>query len=440
LSNREPVQVFELTVILFLVLLNGLFALSELAVVSARRSRLMALADQGRRGARRALLLADDPGRFLSTVQIGITLIGIVAGAFSGATLGSELTDWLRARGFPYGAAEPLGFGAVVALVTYFSLVVGELVPKRLALQNAEVIACAVAPAMMWMARVAAPAVGVLDASTRALFKLTGQRTGSASAVTEEEIKSLIAEAETAGVLEADERQMISGVLRLGDRPVKGVMTPRTDVDWLNLAADEAAIRQTLIRTPHSRLPAGEGSIDAMIGVVQTRDVLAAVLSGRPLEVGSLVRKAPVVPDTLDALDVLTHLREAEVPMALVHDEYGHFEGVVTRADILEAIAGAFRADTGPLEAKAVRRDDGSWLLSGWMPADEMADVLGIALPARRDYQTVAGFVLAHLQRLPVVGESCFALGWRFEVVDIDGRRIDKVLASRSPVISRVRA
>jgi putative hemolysin len=440
LGNRKPVQVFELAVILFLILLNGLFALSELAVVSSRRSRLLAFADQGRRGARRALSLADDPGRFLSTVQIGITLIGIVAGAFSGATLGTELTDWLKAQGFPYGAAEPLGFGSVVALVTYFSLIVGELVPKRLALQNAEVFACAVAPAMTWMARVAAPAVGVLDASTRVLFKLTGQRTESASAVTEEEIKMLIAEAETAGVLEADERRMISGVLRLGDRPVKGVMTPRTDVDWLNLAADEAVIRETLIRTPHSRLPVGEGSIDAMIGVVQTRDVLAAVLSGRPLEIASLVRKAPVVPDTLDALDVLTHLREAEVPMALVHDEYGHFEGVVTRADLLEAITGVFRADTEPLEAKAVRRDDGSWLLSGWMPADEMADVLGIALPARRDYQTVAGFVLAHLQHLPVVGESCFALGWRFEVVDVDGRRIDKVLASRSPVISRVRA
>jgi putative hemolysin len=440
LFNREPVQVFDLAVILFLILLNGLFALSELAVVSARRSRLMALADEGRRGARRALSLADDPGRFLSTVQIGITLIGIVAGAFSGATLGAPLADWFMARGLPHGAAETLGFGSIVAVVTYFSLVVGELVPKQLALQNAEVIACAVAPAMTWMSRFIAPVVGLLDASTKALFKLIGQRTKSPSAVTEEEIKVLIAEAETAGVLEADERRMISGVLRLGDRPVKGVMTPRTEVDWLNLTADDAVIRDTLIRSPHSRLPVGEGSIDAMIGVVQTRDALAAVLSGRPLDLGSLVRKAPVVPDTLDALDVLAHLREAAVPMALVHDEYGHFEGIVTRADLLEAIAGVFRADTEPLEAKAVRRDDGSWLLSGWMPADEMADVLGIALPARRDYQTVAGFVLAHLQHLPVVGESCFALGWRFEVVDVDGRRIDKVLASRSPVISRVRA
>jgi putative hemolysin len=440
LRNHEPVQVFELAVILFLILLNGLFALSELAVVSARRSRLVALADQGRRGARRALSLADDPGRFLSTVQIGITLIGIVAGAFSGATLGAALTDWFMARGLPHGPAETFGFGSVVAVVTYFSLVVGELVPKQLALQNAEVIACAVAPAMTLMSRFVAPVVGLLDASTKALFKLTGQRTKSPSGVTEEEIKALIAEAETAGVLEADERQMISGVLRLGDRPVKGVMTPRTEIDWVNLSADETVIRDALIRSPHSRLPVGEGSVDAMIGVVQTRDVLAAVLSGRPLDLGSLVRKAPVVPDTLDALDVLAHLREAEVPMALVHDEYGHFEGVVTRADLLEAIAGVFRADTEPLEAKAVRRDDGSWLLSGWMPADEMADVLGIALPARRDYQTVAGFVLAHLQHLPVVGESCFALGWRFEVVDLDGRRIDKVLASRSPVISRVRA
>jgi putative hemolysin len=314
------------------------------------------------------------------------------------------------------------------------------LVPKQLALRNPEAIACAVAPAMTWMSHIASPAVGLMDHSTRALLKLTGQRTETTSVVTEEEIKTLIAEAETAGVLEADERRMISGVLRLGDRPVKGVMTPRTEVDWLNLAADESAIRETLIRTPHSRLPAGEGSVDAMIGVVQTRDILAAVLSGKPLEPRSVVRRAPVIPDTLDALDVLTHLRDAEVPMALVHDEYGHFEGVVTRADLLETIAGVFRADTEPLETRAIRRDDGSWLLSGWMPADEMADALGIVLPAHRDYQTVAGFVLAHLQHMPEAGESCLALGWRFEVVDLDGRRIDKVLASRSPVTGRVRA
>jgi putative hemolysin len=440
LTKREPVAVLELAVIVFLILVNGVLALSELAVVSSRRSRLKALADQGRRGARRALALADDPGRFLSIVQIGITLIGILAGAYSGATFGSNLADWLMARGLPGGAAEPLGFALVVAVITYVSLVVGELVPKQLALRNSEAIACAVAPAMTWMSRIASPAVGLLDHSTRALLRLTGQRTETTSVVTEEEIKTLIAEAETAGVLEADERRMISGVLRLGDRPVKGVMTPRTEVDWLNLAADESVIRETLIRTPHSRLPAGEGSVDAMIGVVQTRDILGAVLSGKPLEPRSFVRRAPVIPDTLDALDVLTHLRDAEVPMALVHDEYGHFEGVVTRADLLEAIAGVFRADSEPLETRPIRRDDGSWLLSGWMPADEMADALGIVLPARRDYQTVAGFVLAHLQHLPEAGESCLALGWRFEVVDLDGRRIDKVLASRPPVTGRVRA
>jgi putative hemolysin len=273
--------------------------------------------------------------------------------------------------------------------------------------------------------------VWLLDASTRFVFRLFGRSTDNANAVTEEEIKTIVAEAETAGVIEVDERRMISGVLRLGDRLVRGVMTPRTDVDWIDLTDNEAEIQKTLIDTPHSRMPVAEGDPDNMIGVIQARELLASLLAGQPLDVRAHVRTAPVVPDTLDALDALNVLREAQVPMALVHDEYGHFEGVVTPADILDAIAGAFRSDEETSEPEAMQRDDGSWLLAGWMPADEMAEQLGIVLPENRGYETVAGLVIGELQHLPSTGESIDTLGWRFEVLDMDGRRIDKVLATR---------
>lgn len=427
----------ELLIVVALILLNGLFALSELAIVSARHPRLKAMAESGRRGANRALALASSPSRFLSAVQIGITLIGIVNGAFSGEAFGAGATMALEAAGLPHSVAAPLGYGAVVAVITYFSVIIGELVPKTLALRNAEGIACAVAPIMTTFSKVAAPAVWLLDASTRLVFALLGQSTERQSRVTDEEIRALIAEAESSGVIEKGEREMIAGVMRLADRAVVGLMTPRTDVDWIDVTASEAEIRQRLVATPHSRLPVGEGSADALIGVVQTRELLAAILGGKPFDVRQHVAKAPIIPDTMDALDVLSVLREASVPMALIHDEYGNFEGLVTPADILEAIAGVFRSDIGDRDPHALQRDDGSWLLSGAMPADEMADKLRISLPASRSYETVAGFVLAHLQRLPKTGEFIETAGWRFEVVDLDGRRIDKVLASRARITRR---
>jgi putative hemolysin len=287
---------------------------------------------------------------------------------------------------------------------------------------------------MILVSRIASPIVWLLDASTRAIFRLFGHETEPSTAVTDEEIKTVVAEAESAGVIEPEEKRMIAGVMRLADRPVRGLMTPRTDVDWINLADDEAEIRALLLSTPHSRLPVVDGDPDSVAGVVQVRAVLADLLEGRPLDVRSHLRSAPIVPDTLDALDVLKALRAAEVPMALIHDEYGHFEGIVTPADALLAITGEFRSDTvgDDGEPAAVQREDGSWLVSGWMPADEMADTLGVALPLEpRDYQTVAGFLLSRLRHIPVCGEAVEALGWRFEVIDLDGRRIDKVLASR---------
>jgi putative hemolysin len=416
--------VLELGIAVLLIGLNGLFALSELAIVSARKARLKAMADNGRAGASTALKLAEDPGRFLSTVQIGITLVGILAGAFSGAALGDRLTEILLGQGMPERAAEPLGYGLVISSITYLSVVVGELVPKHLALKSPEGIACAVAPLMALISRIAAPVVWLLDTSTKLIFRLFGQSTESESAVTEEEIRTIMAEAETAGVIETDERKMIAGVMRLGDRAVRGVMTPRTDVDWIDLNDSPSEIREILINTPHSRIPVAEGHPDNMLGVVQARELLAATLREEALDIRKHIRKAPIIPDTLDALDALEVLRQAEVPMALVHDEYGHFDGVVTPADILDAIAGAFRSDEGEAEPEAVQREDGSWLLAGWMPADEMAEQLGVSLPERRNYETVAGLVIGELQHLPNAGEA-------IEVVDLDGRRIDKVLASR---------
>jgi putative hemolysin len=429
--------VTELLIVLALIFLNALFALSELAVVSARWPRLKAMAASGRPGAKSALALSANPGRFLSAVQIGITLIGIVNGAYSGEAFSEYASTYLQELGLRKGLADPIGFAVVIAVITYLSVIVGELVPKTLALRNAEVIACAVAPIMTAFAKLAHPMVSLLDASTRFVFRILGISEERESKVTDEEIKTMIAEAETAGVLESGEKELISGVMRLADRAVVGLMTPRTDVDWIDITASEAAIKERLISTPHSRLPVGEGSPDKMIGVVQTRALLAGLLAHQPFDIATYVRKAPIIPETSAALDVLSILRNAEVPMALIHDEYGDFEGLVTPADVLEAIAGLFKSDADGEDPHSVERDDGSWLLSGAMAADEMADKIGIELPENRSYETVAGFVLAKLQHLPKTGEHIEAGGWRFEVVDLDGRRIDKVLASRSATLRR---
>ncbi len=418
----------ELVIAVCLIAVNGLFALSELAVVSARKPRLKAMAEAGRSGAAQALRLADDPGRFLSTVQIGITLVGILAGVFSGAALSARLQVVFEQWGAPTRFAEPAAYALVIGAITYFSVVVGELIPKQVALRHPEAIACAAAPAMTMISRAAAPLIWLLDASARLAFRLFGAQERSSASVTEQDVKSLLAEAESAGVIETDERAMISGVLRLGDRDVREIMTPRTRVKWIDLASPAEDIRRALIENPRSRIPVADGDPDNMVGVVETRDLLARALGGETLDIRAAIRPAPVAPDTIDALHVLDMLRDAETPIVLVHDEYGHFEGVVTPADYLDAIAGAFRSDQP--EPDAVRRKDGSWLLSGAMPADEMADRLGLALPADRDYETVAGFVIAALERMPEVADEVDALGWRFEVVDLDGKRVDKVLAT----------
>ena len=429
----SPFPWFDVVIILALIALNGLFAMSELSIVSARKQRLEAMARTGRRGARIAIELAADPGKFLSTVQAGITLIGVLAGAYSGASLGGPVGQRLALLGVPEHASAEVGFAAVIALTTYVSLIVGELVPKQFALRAPEPIAAVMAPAMLWLSRITAPVVWLLDRTSALIFRILGLDRESENHVTAEELHLIVAEASSAGVIEESERAIISGVVRLADRPVREVMTPRTEVEWIDVTAEPEELAAQLMALPHSRMPVAEGSVDEVVGVVQARDIVVALLAGDPLDLRALVRQAPVISDQMDAMDALAVLREAEVPMALVRDEYGHFEGIVAPADLLAAIAGVFASDQdADTDPPLVEREDGSWLVSGSLSADVLAERLGLPLPEDRDYATAAGLALSLLKHLPVTGET-FRLGaWRFEVIDMDGRRIDKLLASRA--------
>ncbi|HEX8383489.1 MAG TPA: hemolysin family protein [Sphingomonas sp.] len=431
MAPLPPFPWIDVLIIAALVALNGVFAMSELAIVSARKARLEAMARTGRRGPRAAIELASDPSKFLSTVQIGITLIGIVAGAYSGASLGGPTAARLELLGMAAETAETVGYALVIALTTYASLIIGELVPKQFALRRPEAIAAIMALPMRWLAVATAPLVWLLDKTSALLFRLMRLERETEDQVTAEELHLVVAEASKSGVIEEHERSIISGVVRLADRPVREVMTPRTEVDWVDVDATPDRIREILLATPHTRLPVVSGSIDTVVGVVQARDIAGALFRGETLDLHRLLRKAPVVIDQIDAMDALVALREAEVPMAMIHDEYGHFEGIVTPADLLAAIAGEFASDTDPDEAPAiVERDDGSLLVAGTAAADSLADRLGIDLPEDRDYATVAGLALAVFKHLPGEGESFVEQGWRFEVVDLDGRRIDKLLVS----------
>jgi putative hemolysin len=429
--ERQHVLYLELAIVAVLIVVNGLLSMSELAIVSSRPARLAGLVEKGVGGSRRALALASDPGKFLSTVQIGITLIGVLSGAFSGATLGQRLAQRLVELGLSQGLADTIGVGLVVGIITYASLIIGELVPKQIALRDPESIAVKVAPAMVMLAKISLPLVWLLDRSGKALLWLLGHRGDAAEKITEDEIRTLVIEAENAGVLEPGEKEMIAGVMRLGDLPVAAVMSPRHEVSMIDLADPQSEIFAALLKTNHSRCVAFEGNRDAALGIVQAKDMLDVYLAGKTPDIRALIRQAPIIPETLDARDVVAILRDSPVHIGLVHDEYGVFQGVVTSADILEAIVGSFHTEHGPAEPAYVKRDDGSYLISGWMPALEFADLLGIELPASRPYQTFAGFLLQEFGTIPGVGNKISVAGWQFEIVDLDGRRIDKALATR---------
>jgi putative hemolysin len=431
-DHLAPIPWLDVLIIFALILLNGVLAMSEMAIVSSREARLKAMAKSGSGGAKCALELAADPGRFLSTVQSGITLIAIFAGAFSGASLGEPVAERLEIAGLPAKTAHTVGFGLVIVLTTYFSLVIGEIVPKQIALRSPEVLAAIVARPMRALSKMVAPFVWLLDRSSQFIFRLVGFSRESKNQVTAEELHLVVAEAQTAGVLEEEERAMISGIVRLADRPVRAVMTPRTEIDWIDINSTPEEIREALLGTPHTRIPVADGAIENIVGVLQTRDVLAAALHGRPIELRQLCRSAPVIPDLMDAMDALVVLRAADVPLALVHDEYGHLDGIVTPGSILAALAGSFANDIEQgEEPPLVERDDGSFLVSGAASADLLTGRLGLNLPEERDYSTVAGFALSVLKHLPETGEKFRHDGWSFEIVDMDGRKIDKLIASR---------
>lgn len=423
----------DLFIIAGLILLNGLFSMSELAIVSARSSRLRVSADKGSLAARAALDLAADPGKFLSTVQIGITLIGIISGAYSGASLGGPVGERLIALGVPARFGGEVGFALVIIATTYATLVIGELVPKQLALRLAEPVALMMALPMVWMARVVAPFVWLLDKSSGVLLRLLSIRSGDQERLTADELHMIFAEATRSGVIEEEERAMMAGIMRLADRPVRELMTPRNQIDWIDVDADVAVLRAKIEASPHSLLPvAEEGTPDNVVGIIKVREVLAALVAGREVDVRAMMRRAEVIPDQLDAMDALRKLQTAEVAMAVVHDEYGHLEGLVTPSDVLSALAGSFVAhqDEGD-EPMVIEREDGSLLVSGLMPADALAHRLTMTLPEDREFATVAGYVMAVLKKVPHEGEHFSEQGWRFEVVDMDGLKIDKLLVER---------
>lgn len=419
----------EILIVVVLILVNGALAMSELAVVSARPARLKVLADQGSQGAATAIKLAEDPGKFLSSVQIGITLVGILSGAFSGATLGLRLTVWLESIGVPDNIADVAGVGVVVVLITYGSLILGELVPKQIALRNPEGVATRVAQPMKILALVGTPIVWLLDISGKLVLRLLGQSGQSEEQVTEEEVRTIIAEATTAGVLETEEHSMISGVMRLADRSARGIMTPRLDVVVIDVEDPYEETLQTILSSNHSKVLVQEGDADSILGAIQLSDLLPALAAGQQPDIRKLTRPIPVVMEHADAFAVVEAIRKSSAQLALVVDEYGHFEGIITYGDVLEIITGVYHEEPGD-EPALTQRQDGSWLVAGWMPVDDFSERFKVAMPKDARFETLAGYVLSCLNHLPVVGESFERDGWRFEVVDLDGHRIDKVLVS----------
>lgn len=420
----------EIGIVLCLILLNGFFAMSELAIVSARRARLKPLADSGHRGARRALALADEPTVFLATVQIGITLVGIVAGAYSGATLAAPLAGLLAGWDPVADFADPLALTLVVASITYLSLIVGELVPKRIAINHAEAIAMRVSLPMTLLARIGAPVVFVLRISTNGLLALIGLGQARDTQVTEDEIKSMIAEGTETGIFETAERHMIEGVLHLADYPIRSIMTPRPEIDWIDLDDPPEQIQRKVIESQHSRLLVCQRQVDEVLGVVETKNLLRQVMENGRMAPRDCLKPVLALHETTSILRLLEHFRQAPTRLAVVLDEYGSVEGIVTPADIFAVIAGEL-AEPEESEDGIVPRGENSWLIDGRTRLIDVERLIGASGFIHADYSTLAGLVLHRLGRLPKIGEAVEHNGYRLEVIDLDGRRIDKIMVER---------
>ena len=421
----------EILILLVLIFANGIFAMSEMAIVSARQVRLQQLAHRGNKQARAALELATDPTHLLSTVQIGITLIGIMAGAFGGATLAEKLAVFLKRIELLSQYSDALGFGIVVLCITYLSLVIGELVPKRLALNHPERIAAAVAIPMRTLSRIASPAVHLLSRSTELVVQLLGIPASTEPQVTEEEIKVLIEQGTEAGTFEEAEQDMVERVFRLGDRPVSALMTPRPDIVWLDLDESPETNQKKVLDSVHSRFPVCQGGLDNVFGFVHVTDLLTRCLASQPLDLTVSLRQPLFVPESTRGLKVLELFKQTGTHMAMVVDEYGVIQGVVTLNDILVEIVGDMPSIDQPEDPQAVQREDGSWLLDGMLPVEEFFELFGIEeLPReqRGNYHTLGGFVITHLGRIPTAADHFEWSGMRVEVMDMDGNRVDKVL------------
>jgi putative hemolysin len=424
----------QFLILLALLLLNGLFAMAELAVVSSRRIRLKQMAETGSKGARAALKLMEEPTRFLSSVQIGITLIGVLAGVYSGANFAGPLETWLGAVPLLAEYAETIAYVIVVMGVTYLSLIVGELVPKRWALGHPEAVAAALAPPMQWVARVSMPLVWLLQRSTDLVLRLLGTRKSARHGVTEDDIRALIAEGTREGVFHREEHRMIEGVLKLADRNVRSIMVPRGDILWIDVEDSRETVWRAVRASGHSRYLVCRDEVDELVGVVSVTDLLDWVrdVSGPGLAERAV---APlVIQETTTVLRLLELFREAAVHLAVVVDEHGSIEGIVTSTDVLQAIAGEL-PDFGDADTpEAVKRADDSWLIDGRLAIDDAERLLERRdMASGDDYTTIAGFVLAQLGRLPSTADSFDWKDLRFEVVDMDGRRIDKLLVQRIP-------
>ncbi len=429
-----PFITIELIIIAILILANGLFAMSEIAIVSSRKSRLQERADKGDIRARAALDLANSPNRFLSTVQVGITLIGIFAGAFGGATLSQSLATYLsQVPVAPIAeSAEAIALIIVVLSITYFSLILGELVPKRLALNNPERIAAAVAMPMGWLATIAAPAVHLLTASTEFVLRLLNIEPNlNEPLVTEDEIKVLIRQGTEAGMFEAAEQDMVERVFRLSDQSVGSLMTPRLDIVWIDLNDTAETNRQKLITRRHTRFPVCQGDLDTVLGVVSVTDVLPRSLAQQPIDFTALLQQPLFVPESTRALKVLEFFKQSGTHIALVVDEYGVIQGIVTLNDVMEVIIGDIPFADQPQELPAIQREDGSWLVDGMMPIARFKELFQIQeLPGEKwgNYQTLGGFVITYFGRIPAAAEHFEWQQLRFEVMDMDGNRVDKML------------
>ena len=426
----------EILIVVLLVLANSVFALSEMAIISARKARLQKRAEDGNQGAEAALALSQEPTRFLSTIQVGITLIGVLSGAFGGATIAEEIAAvldkvaWLK----PY--SEAIGVGIVVVAITYFSLIIGELVPKRIALNNAEGIAVKVAAPMRALARLATPVIALLSVSTEAVLRLLRIKPSREPAVTEDEVKLLIYEGARLGVFEEIEQEIVERVFRLGDRRVSSLMIYRTEMVWLDVEDALEANLSKITASGHSRFPVCKGNPDEILGILQVKDLFAQEQRGQAMDLQAALKPALFIPEGMSALELLERLREKKSHLAMIIDEFGGITGLVTTHDVLEAIVG----DIPTLEDRAaepdiVQRHDGSYLLNGTLSTHELMDLLELDnLPNQEEgnYETLGGMFMAGMERIPNAGDTILWNGWRFEVVDMDGYRVDKVLASRS--------